>query len=62
MMTKLLTKMEVAELFGISERTLDRWRNEGIIDAFKVGSIVRFREEAVDATILKMLKEIHKAG
>ena len=61
-MTKLMTKKQVADLFGISERTLDRWRNEGTIDAFKVGSIVRFREEAVDAAILKMLKEIHKAG
>ena len=61
-MSKLMTKREVADFFGISERTLDRWRREGTIDAIKMGGIVRFREEAVDAAILKMLKEIHKAG
>jgi excisionase family DNA binding protein len=61
-MSKLMTKREVADFFGISERTLDRWRHEGIIDAFKMGGIVRFRAEAVDAAVLKMLKEIHKAG
>ena len=61
-MAKLMTKKQVADLFGISERTLDRWRHDGIIDAIRVGSIVRFREEAVDAAILKMLKKIHKAG
>ena len=56
-----MTKKQVADLFCISERTLDRWRHDGIIDAIRVGGIVRFREEAVDAAILKMLKESYKA-
>jgi excisionase family DNA binding protein len=60
-MTKLMTKKQLAALFGISERTLDRWRAEGTITAIKVGGIVRFREEVVEATIAKMSKESHKA-
>jgi excisionase family DNA binding protein len=51
-MAKLLTKKQVSELFGISERTLDRWREEGTIGAIKVGGIVRFRKEAVMLTFL----------
>jgi excisionase family DNA binding protein len=61
-MTKLMTKKQVADLFGVSERTLDRWRDAGTIDAIKVGGIVRFREEAVEAALAKMSKESHKAG
>jgi excisionase family DNA binding protein len=61
-MTKMMTKMQVADLFGISERTLDRWREEGIIDAIRVGGIVRFREEAVEAALAKMSGQTHKTG
>jgi excisionase family DNA binding protein len=61
-MAKLMTKKQVADLFGISERTLDRWRHDGIIDAIKVGSIVRFREEVVEAAILIMSKQTHQVG
>ena len=61
-MAKLMTKKQVADLFGISERTVDRWRHEGAITAIKVGSIVRFREEVVEAAILKMSKQTHQVG
>jgi excisionase family DNA binding protein len=50
-MTKMLTKKETAALFNISERTLDRWRERGLLQALKVGGIVRFDLQAVAALV-----------
>ena len=61
-MSKLLTKKQVSELFGISERTLDRWRNQGTINAIKVGGVVRFRPETVEAALAKMTRQSRMAG
>jgi excisionase family DNA binding protein len=55
--SKLLTKKQVAQLFNISERTLDRWRKRGEINSIKLGSVVRFNRQAVQAALLKMSKE-----
>ena len=62
MMRRLLSEKQLAELFGISERTLDRWREEGIIDAIRVDGIVRFCEEAVDAALVRMSNQTLKTG
>jgi excisionase family DNA binding protein len=48
---KLLTKKEVADKFGITTRTLNRWRNRGVIKAVVVGRVVRFRPDDVQAVI-----------
>jgi excisionase family DNA binding protein len=61
-MTKLLTKKEVSELFGVSERTVDRWRSAGIVEAIRVGNVVRFRPESIDNALAKMAKQSRKAG
>jgi excisionase family DNA binding protein len=61
-MFKLLTKEQVSHLFGISQRTLDRWRDRGTIEALKVGGIVRFRQEAVEAALAKMSRQSRRAG
>jgi excisionase family DNA binding protein len=53
---KLLNKKEAAALFGISERTLDRWRAQGLITAFKRGGIVRFREVDIERLVVKLTK------
>lgn len=59
---KLLTKKEVSKLFGISERTLDRWRCRGLIEELKTGGIVRFRPESVEAAVTKLVKKSRRAG
>ncbi len=51
MSQKLLTRAEVAELMSISVRSVDRLRKEGALQAIKVLTTVRFREEDVRRAI-----------
>lgn len=51
MTDKLLTKKEVAEKFGVTTRTVNRWRNRGLLKAVVVGRVVRFRPDDVEAVI-----------
>jgi excisionase family DNA binding protein len=47
---RLLTPEDVAELLGISERTLEFWRYQGRGPAFlRVGKRVRYRPTDVEA-------------
>jgi hypothetical protein len=50
-MTTLLTKRELADLLGVSIRTLDRLRGRGLVAAIKLGQVarspVRFLQEDV---------------
>ena len=47
---KLLTEDEVADMLGISPRTLQYWRQQRInIPFVKVGKQVRYRVEKVEA-------------
>ena len=39
----LLTLQQVAEFFGISARTLRRWRQRGLLPAIRIAGTVRFR-------------------
>lgn len=48
---RLLSKKEVAEKFGITTRTVNRWRNRGVLKAVVVGKVVRFRPDDVQAVI-----------
>lgn len=45
---KILSLEEVAKLLGVSERTIRREVNAGKLRAFKVGSQMRFKSEAVE--------------
>ena len=51
--SKLLTPDEVGELLGVAPHTLAMWRYEGRYDLpyVKVGRLVRYREDAVEAFI-----------
>lgn len=46
---KWLSKRQVQDGFGVSERTLDRWVERGQLRAYRVGGRVRFKAEDVDA-------------
>jgi excisionase family DNA binding protein len=47
-----LTKKELATLFKISTRTIDRWRASRInLGAIKIGRVVRFNREKVEALL-----------
>jgi excisionase family DNA binding protein len=42
------TKKQLAAFLGVSERTIDRLRRSGLLKAFKLGRLVRFRQEDVE--------------
>jgi len=46
---KLLRPEEVAELLGVSRRTIVRWLKEGRLKGVRVGRLWRVREEDLDA-------------
>ncbi len=48
-MNRLLTVNEVAERLGVAPHTLYRWFEQGRLGGVKVGRLVRFREEDIDA-------------
>lgn len=45
----LLTPPEVMALLKVSRQTLFRWRQDGTLDAVRIGRLVRYRREDVDA-------------
>jgi excisionase family DNA binding protein len=45
---ELLTASEVADLARVSERTVRRWRDDGILPAVKIGRVARYRRVDVD--------------
>jgi len=50
----LLTKKQTAELYAVTQRTIDRWLLEGILPAqakYVKGGSVRFRSEVLLADI-----------
>jgi excisionase family DNA binding protein len=48
---RLLTGREVAELFGVSPRTVRRWATAGDLDSVRIGGVTRFREVDVLSVI-----------
>ena len=45
--TKVLTRQEVAEFFGVSLPTLHSWCKKGIIVSYRIGNKVRFKQSDV---------------
>ncbi len=43
---EILTKQQLAKFLQVTERTIDRLREEGM-PHFKVGKVIRFEKEAV---------------
>jgi hypothetical protein len=48
-------KRAVARHCGICIRTLDRWMAEGKVPYFKLGRVIRFRWEAVERALNRMV-------
>jgi excisionase family DNA binding protein len=52
---RLLTVSEVAELFGVSAKTVSRWAREGRISSVRtLGGHRRFRESQVQALLAEL--------
>lgn len=47
----LLTPEQVAELLGVTTRTVRRWARDGMLDRIELGRLVRFTPDAVAALI-----------
>lgn len=56
-MNGLYTKKQVAELFQVSQNTIDNWRKSGKLKSFIINRSVRFEE----AEVQRFIKE-HKNG
>ena len=52
--TELLTRIEVAELLGVSLVTLSSWIQQGKIPALRIGTRIRFKK----SDVLNSLKEV----
>jgi len=47
---RLLTTPEVAELFGVSQKTVVRWAQQGTISSIRTpGGFYRFKESVIQA-------------
>jgi excisionase family DNA binding protein len=50
---------EVAQMLGVTERTLYEWRRTGVLPAAKLGGMVRYRRSVIDAR-LGDLEGVHR--
>lgn len=51
--THALTMQQAANWFNVSKRTLETWIAEGMLDAMKVGRIVRITPQQIDTFITR---------
>lgn len=54
-MDRLLNKKEIAEHFGVSTRTVERWVARGWLTKVVIGGVVRFRTEDGETLIQRGL-------
>ena len=57
-----LTTKEAAEYLGIKPSTLYKYIKQGVIPAFKIGSLWRFKKSALDRWISKKLEEAEETS
>lgn len=48
----LLTTAEVADLLRVSRASVSRWAKDGVLRPIRVGGVVRFRRDDVDALLV----------
>lgn len=48
-----LTKHQIAELFQVTERTIDSWMERRLIPFVKIGRTVRFRIDDLESSLRK---------
>lgn len=51
MSTAFLTIAEVCDLLNVSPRTIHEWRQSKKLAHFKVGRVIRFKRETVEAFV-----------
>lgn len=62
-MAELQTRAEVAELLGLTERTLRRWAASGVgPDCFHVGREIRYRTEVVTRWVNQQEATAHQGA
>jgi excisionase family DNA binding protein len=58
-MSKYISIAEVADLFGVTDRTVRNWISEGKLEAYKVGPrAIRILESSLDL----LCEPIHRQG
>ena len=57
----LLTRTQLAERLNISHRTVDDWRERGLIPYLKIGGVIRFDIEQVMAGLRERYEVKQKA-
>ncbi len=61
--TDLISRLKVAELFGVSLTTIDKWRKCRILPAeIKIGSRVYFSEKALEELLRNKTKFLREYG
>ena len=58
----IMTVKEAAEYLGIKPSTLYKYIKQGVIPAFKIGSLWRFKKSALDRWISKKLEEAEETS
>jgi len=57
---ELLTDKEVAHLLKVSRRTLQDYRNNGILPYMQVGGKILYRTSDIERTLMKGYKEAYR--
>jgi excisionase family DNA binding protein len=57
-----LNRFEVAELLRISLPTLANWSKEGILQSYRIGKRVLYREDEVNSSLQKVRNLKYKRG
>jgi excisionase family DNA binding protein len=57
----LFTRTQLAERLNVSHRTVDNWRERGLIPYLRVGAVIRFDFRQVIAALSEHCKEREKA-
>lgn len=49
--TRYLTREQLAARYQVCVRTIDYWRDDGVIPAYKLGRFIRFRADECDTAL-----------
>ncbi len=58
--TVWITRKEASELIGVSLVTIHNWTKEGVINAYKIGTRVRFKRSEIENILLNSNKRASK--
>lgn len=49
-----ITRLEVADIFGVSTVTIDSWTKKGRLTAYRIGNRIRFNRTEVEQSLTKI--------